>query len=69
MSLRVTMMKHSNILACPFCIIVPSHYRADGSCKCDDPQEQAMMIKEWGYTKKSFAKINNKKEVGAKRPS
>jgi hypothetical protein len=31
-----------------------SHYRADGSCKCDDPVEQARMIREWGYSESDF---------------
>jgi hypothetical protein len=37
--------------------MLPSHYRDDGSCKCDDAAERATMIREWGYTKKDFAKI------------
>jgi len=35
---------------------MPEHYRDDGSCKCDDPEEQAMMIREWGYHKHHFNK-------------
>ena len=47
-------IKQSDMLACPHCIIVAEHYRADGSCKCDDPVEQARMIREWGYTAADF---------------
>lgn len=44
----------SNIMACPHVIMVPEHYREDGTCKCDDPNEQAMMIREWGYSPSDF---------------
>lgn len=39
---------------CRFCIIVAEHYRDDDSCKCDDPLEQEMMIREWGYDEDDF---------------
>ena len=45
---NVRLIKQSDISRCPHLIMVPSHYRDDGSCKCDDPDEQAMMIGEWG---------------------
>jgi hypothetical protein len=32
---------------CPHLILVGEHYRDDGSCKCDDPNEKIM--KKWGY--------------------
>lgn len=37
----------SALMACPHCIFVAEHYRDDGSCKCDDPNEKVM--REWGY--------------------
>ncbi len=48
------MIKQSDIAACKFFILVPEHYRQDGSCRCDDEQHRKMMIKEWGYTQKDF---------------
>jgi hypothetical protein len=51
---NVRMIKQSDMVKCPHCIMVPEHYRQDGTCKCDDPAEQAMMIKKWGYKKKDF---------------
>lgn len=54
----VTTMRQSDILACPHFIIDPSHYREDGSCKCDDPTEQARMIKEWGYAPADFSQVS-----------
>ena len=51
---NVRVIKQSDISACPHVIMMPAHYRDDGSCKCDDPQEQAMMIREWGYDKADF---------------
>ena len=51
---KVFILKQSDILKCPFAIIDHSHYRNNGTCKCDDPDEQAMMIEEWGYTREDF---------------
>lgn len=53
---NVASIRQADIARCPFAIMVPAHYRPDGSCKCDDPAEQAMMIKEWGYTRASFTR-------------
>lgn len=47
---------------CPHFIMVASHYREDGSCKCDDKGERQMMIREWEYTEESFAGIPLRKE-------
>jgi hypothetical protein len=51
---EVRTITHAAIKACPFYILVPSHYREDGRCKCDDPQERARMIAEWEYTEEDF---------------
>lgn len=53
---NVRLIKQSTIANCPFFILVPDHYREDGSCKCDDPEYRKMMIKEWGYKKADFVK-------------
>lgn len=53
---NVRVIRQSDIAACPHAIMVPAHYRDDGSCKCDDPDEQAKMIREWGYTPDNFKK-------------
>lgn len=54
---NVREIAQSHIAACPFYILVADHYREDGSCKCDDPDERAMMIRHWGYNKASFTNI------------
>jgi hypothetical protein len=36
-----------NVGACPHLILALEHYREDGSCKCDDPNDKVM--EEWGY--------------------
>lgn len=51
---NVRSLKQSDILKCPFVIMVAEHYRTDGSCKCDDPEHRAMMIAEWEYTEDDF---------------
>ena len=54
---EVRYLQQSDIKNCPFFIFIPDHYREDGSCKCDDPTERAMMIAEWGYTEEDFKDI------------
>lgn len=58
----VTVMKHSDLLKCRFTIVDPSHYRPDGSCRCDDEWHRKMMIASWGYTPKSFKGIPLREE-------
>ena len=53
----VRTIRQSDIGACPFVIFVPEHYRADGSCRCDDPEHRRTMIEEWGYAESDFAGI------------
>lgn len=53
----VRILKQSDMLKCPHVIMHPTHYRDDGSCKCDDAVERAKMIREWGYKRKDFAAI------------
>jgi len=50
----VAYVRQADIGACPHLIMVAAHYRPDGSCKCDDPEEQAMMIRKWGYSRRDF---------------
>ena len=40
-------IKQSDIQRCPHYIMVPEHYRADETCRCDDPDHSEMV--EWGY--------------------
>ena len=52
-------IQRSTIMACPHFILVPEHYRDDGSCRCDEEaearrpsdeerDERKRRIKEWG---------------------
>jgi len=41
-------MEKDTIRQCPHLIMWPTHYREDGTCKCDDPNDTDMP--EWGYT-------------------
>lgn len=45
---HVRTISQSDIVACPHTILTPSHYRDDGSCRCND--EQHVEMREWGYT-------------------
>lgn len=40
-------IKQSDIRRCPHTIFAADHYRPDGTCKCNDPNEKIMA--EWGY--------------------
>jgi len=35
--MRVFTLKSSDLLKCPTVILLPSHYREDGSCRHDEP--------------------------------
>ena len=50
----VTILKQSDLLRCPFVIMVPEHYRADGTCKCDSASYRRMMMREWQYKPSDF---------------
>jgi len=43
----VKTISQADLLKCPHCILVPEHYRDDGTCKCDDAGESVMA--SWGY--------------------
>lgn len=47
-------LTNEQIGACPFVIFDPSHYREDGTCKCDCATERARMVEEWEYTLDDF---------------
>ena len=50
-------MKQSDLRNCKFSILAADHYRADGSCKCDDASHRSMMIAMWGYSREDFADV------------
>jgi hypothetical protein len=41
-------VEQENMRKCPHFIIEITHYRADGTCRCDDPSHLDMTA--WGYT-------------------
>ena len=55
--MQFRIMRQSDMLKCPFYIMDMFHYRDDGTCKCDDADERAKMIREWGYRKRDFKGI------------
>ena len=58
---EVKILKYSDIERCPFSIMVPEHYRDDGTCKCDDPEHQKEMIENWGYEHSDFLRAGVRK--------
>jgi hypothetical protein len=52
----------SNIKNCPFTIFAATHYRPDGTCKCDDQKERDRMIRHWGYRPEHFKDIPLRKD-------
>jgi hypothetical protein len=60
-----TTMQQSDIRACKFVIFMPTHYRPDGSCKCDNAEHREMMIREWEYSPADFADIPLRTEVAS----
>ena len=64
---NVRRIKQSDIGACPNVILLSSHYRPDGTCKCDDTDERAMMIREWEYEASDFegpTRVTDCQELG-----
>jgi len=49
-------MPQSTFSNCPFFIMMPEHYREDGSCRCNDPEYRKKVMKGWGYTKRDFVR-------------
>ena len=43
---NVRIIKQSDIRKCPSFIMVPEHYKADGTCLCFDKGEQDRIVKE-----------------------
>lgn len=43
----VRLIRQSDMLKCPYAIMMPAHYRDDGTCRCDDQSHTEM--REWGY--------------------
>lgn len=44
---NVRELHRTDMLKCPYTIMVPEHYRPDGTCRCDDPT--ATEMRDWGY--------------------
>jgi hypothetical protein len=51
---NVRFLEQDAIRRCRFLILLPDHYRDDGTCKCDDPAHRALMIREHGYKSGDF---------------
>lgn len=51
---NVRHIRQGDIRRCRFYILMPEHYRDDGTCKCDDAAHRAMMIREWEYSPSDF---------------
>lgn len=49
-----------SIASCPHFILVADHYRADGSCRCDDSGHAEMAA--WGYVWKDGSWRNPEEE-------
>jgi hypothetical protein len=54
---NVRNLSRKDIGKCKFVIFNPDHYREDGSCKCNDREHRAMMIREWEYAEEDFEGI------------
>jgi hypothetical protein len=50
-------IRREDIAKCRFVILIPDHYREDGTCKCNDREHRTMMIREWEYSEEDFAGI------------
>ena len=53
----VRLIKQPDIDKCPFVIFDASHYREDGSCRCNDLAYRKTVMRKWGYKKSDFTKV------------
>lgn len=44
---KVQIITSEQLDSCDYTIFIPSHYRDDGTCRCDDPNDPDMA--GWGY--------------------
>lgn len=52
---EVTMMKQSDMLKCPFAIMMSEHYTPTGKCKCHNKMHRhQVMMAQWEYTPLDF---------------
>lgn len=51
---HIRTLSQADMARCPFLIMLPEHYRDDGTCKCNCSTERERMIREWGYTAAHF---------------
>ena len=60
--ISVRIMNQATFAKCPFVIMLPEHYNTtDGTpCQCHNPEYRKIMIRQWGYTKRDFAKAGIK---------
>lgn len=45
---KVREITQQDMMKCPHYIVHPTHYRMDGTCRCDDKSHDATM-RRWGY--------------------
>jgi hypothetical protein len=54
---HVASISKEQIRECPFTILVPEHYRHDGTCLCSNLDHRRTMIAEWEYSEEDFQDI------------
>lgn len=54
---NVRFIKQSDIQKCPLFILVPEHYKADGTCLCFDLDEQSLIIGERKARREKYLKV------------
>lgn len=60
---NVMVLKYANIMRCPRSIMVPEHYKADGTCLCKDPDEIARILAERQIRRMKYENIIAKQAV------
>ncbi len=68
---NVREIPQSCLQRCPFFIMMPEHYREDGTCKCNDPEHRKNVMYAWGYRVADFRRVGilPKRARKAKRPA
>lgn len=60
----VKILNVKDIQNCPMCIFLPSHYRANGTCRCDEAFCEEESCEHLKYKKEIYCKRHCKRNYG-----
>jgi len=62
--MEIKIISVKDIMRCPMAIFLPSHYRANGTCRCDEPLCEEKDCKREKFRKEIFCKAHLDEHFG-----